>query len=105
MAERKLLIEGLHETPPPIDSAKAKEFIYNTTANGTASKAKGLAGPTTQVNRVTRVHFTTRLRQDFAHAIKEASLKRQLEGISPSTVQDIIEQAIEPWLRDNGYLP
>jgi len=28
-----------------------------------------------------------------------------LKGVEPNTLQDILEQAIEPWLKSNGYLP
>ena len=51
-----------------------------------------------------RVPFTTRLRTDLAQALKRASLERQLQGVLPNTVQDIFEEALEPWLRDKGYL-
>jgi hypothetical protein len=54
--------------------------------------------------KVTRVPFTTRLRVDLADAVKTASLKRQLEGVEPNQVQEILESALEPWLRANGYL-
>ena len=51
-----------------------------------------------------RVPISTRMRADFATALKRASLERQLSGIEPNTLQDILEQAVEPWLRSNGYL-
>jgi hypothetical protein len=51
-----------------------------------------------------RVPLTTRVRADFATALKRASLERQLSGVSPNTLQDILEQALEPWLRSHGYL-
>jgi hypothetical protein len=44
------------------------------------------------------------VRADFALALKRASLERQLKAISPNTLQDILEEAIEPWLKANGYL-
>ncbi len=53
---------------------------------------------------VVRVPLTTRIRSDFALALKRASLQRQLSGVSPNTLQDILEEALEPWLRSNGYL-
>ena len=51
-----------------------------------------------------RVPFTTRLRSDLAQALKRALLERQSEGVQPNTVQDIFEEAAEPWLRSQGYL-
>jgi hypothetical protein len=52
-----------------------------------------------------RVPFTTRIRTDLATALKEASLKRQLAHQQPYTVQEILEEALEPWLKKHGYLP
>jgi hypothetical protein len=72
------------QTPPPASEAR---------------EGKGQTG-----NSVSRVPLTTRVRSDFAAALKRASLERQLEGVYPQTLQDILEQALEPWLRANGYL-
>lgn len=58
--------------------------------------------PTTQPHG--RSPLTTRLRTDLADALKRASLERQLSKMTPNTVQDILEEALEPWLRRNGYL-
>jgi len=52
-----------------------------------------------------RVPFTTRIRSDLANSLKEASLKRQLTRERPHTVQEILEEALEPWLKNHGYLP
>ena len=57
----------------------------------------------TAVSTVSRVPISTRIRSDFVTALKRASLERQLNGVEPNTLQDMLEQAIEPWLRDNGY--
>lgn len=51
-----------------------------------------------------RAPLTTRIRADFAVALKRASLERQLNGIEPHTLQDILEEALEPWLRKNSYI-
>jgi len=51
------------------------------------------------------VPISTRIRGDFAAALKKCSLERQLHGVQPNTLQDILEQAIEPWLKSNGYIP
>jgi hypothetical protein len=50
------------------------------------------------------IPVTVRLRPDIAGALKRASLERQLAGDEPFSQQDIVEQAIEPWLRSNGYM-
>ena len=64
-----------------------------------AREEKGQGG-----NPVGRVPLTIRFRSDFAAALKRASLQRQLDGVSPNTLQDILEEAVEPWLRQHGYL-
>jgi hypothetical protein len=102
MAERRSLTQGLKETPA-VDPAVAREFIH-------AGKTTGLRQPAATVPAepappaVTRASISTRIRSDFAAALKRASLERQLKGIEPNTLQDILEEAIEPWLRDNGYV-
>jgi len=50
------------------------------------------------------IPVTVRLRPEIAGALKRASLERQLAGEELYTQQDIVEQALEPWLRDEGYL-
>ena len=89
MAERRTLTEGLKATPPPIDAGKEKAFVFG---------EKEPAKPGTSVSQVAtlnRVPISTRIRDDFA---------RELEGREPNTLQDILEEAIEPWLKANGYL-
>lgn len=94
MGERRTLVEGLNEGPPPFDAGKEREFVFG---NKDAQPPSSVAVPR-------RVPISTRLRADFADALKRASLERQLKAIEPSTLQDILEEAIEPWLRSNGYL-
>ena len=94
MAERRSLAEGLKATPPPIDSGKEKQFVYN---------GKEPAAPANTAT-LSRVPISTRIRADYAAALKRASLERQLKAVEPNTLQDILEEAIEPWLRSNGYL-
>ncbi len=98
MTERRTLIEGLKSTPPPIDNGREKEFVY-------AEKAKPVQNMTPTTPTINRVPISTRMREDFAKALKRASLERQLKGLEPNTLQDILEEALEPWLKSNGYLP
>jgi hypothetical protein len=44
------------------------------------------------------------VRPEIAAALQTASLERQLQGIEPSSKREIVEEALEPWLRANGYL-
>ena len=48
--------------------------------------------------------ITVRLRPEIAGALKRASLERELEGEEVFTQQDLVEQALEPWLKQEGYL-
>ena len=105
MVERRSLIEGMKNTPPPIERLREKEFVY-----GHEKKVETPVEPTVAVVASAAVNhsrspISTRIRSDFAVALKRASLERQLSKIEPSTLQDILEEAIEPWLKSNGYLP
>lgn len=101
--ERRPLVAGL-EAVGGVERTVEKQFVY-------AAKAAP-AEPTSDA-RDTRKHATpvtarvpvsTRIRADYATALKRASLERQLSGTAPNTLQDILEEALEPWLRANGYL-
>jgi hypothetical protein len=50
------------------------------------------------------VPVTVRLRPEIASALKQASLHRQLNGIETFTQQDIVEEALIPWLQAEGLL-
>lgn len=50
------------------------------------------------------IPVTVRLRPEIAGALKRASLERQLAGDEVFTQQDIVELALEPWLRSQGHL-
>jgi hypothetical protein len=100
MAERRSLVEGVTEPSPPFDPAKAREFLEGAKTRGGAATTH--ATPTTPT--LSRSPFSTRIRTDFTTALKRASLERQLKGVEPHTLVDILEQAIEPWLKSNGYL-
>ncbi len=101
MAEqRRSLIEGLSETPKvpgvgSVDPSVERAFIRNAAPVPTQAEKKATSR---------RTSVTTRIREDLASALKRASLERQLKGIEPSAVQDILDEALEPWLKANGYL-
>jgi hypothetical protein len=50
------------------------------------------------------VPITVRLKPEIAEALKRASLQRQLNGYETYTQQDIVEDALTPWLRSEGLL-
>lgn len=92
---RRPLVEGLK---PPVDPQVEKSFVFQPKTQPTPETP----APTPQQ---TRSPITTRIRSDFATALKRASLERQLKGIEPNTLQEFLEEAIEPWLKQHGYLP
>ena len=96
MSERRTLTKGLSETPPATSTSAEKQFVFGQAA-AEPSRSTPTRSPSTPLN--------TRLRADFVAALKRASLERQLAGTEPNTLRAILEEAIEPWLADRGYLP
>jgi hypothetical protein len=99
MSERRPLVEGLKPVSSGIDPQLEKQFVFGTAVKPEPPKIVEPVAPA-----VTRAPFTTRIRSDYASALKRASLERQLSGITPNTLQDILEEALQPWLKANGYL-
>jgi hypothetical protein len=99
MAERRSLTEGLKPPVPPIDPNREKDFVFGAKARGGAE-----VNGTPPAAVVARSPLSTRIRSDLGTALKRASLERQLNGIEPNSLCDILEAAIEPWLKTNGYL-
>lgn len=92
---RRPLVDGLK---PPVDPVLEKNFVFS-------PKQQATPEPPAPTPQLTRSPITTRIRSDFATALKRASLERQLKGIEPNTLQEFLEEAIEPWLKQHGYLP
>lgn len=107
MTNRRSLTEGLKATPA-VDPAIEQAFVYNKPLPKTweeGTPAPPVAKPAATSNaQAARSPISTRIRADMAAALKRASLERQLSGVEPNTLQDILEQAIEPWLKQHGYL-
>lgn len=94
MTERRALTDAIiAPTPKPSQGLTPEErrFAFGERA--------APASPTDQ-----RTLVSTRIRSDLAKALKRASLQRQMDDITPNTLQEILEEAIEPWLRSHGYL-
>ncbi len=58
----------------------------------------------TSIAPIGLIPVTVRLRPELAGALKRASLERQLAGEESYTQQELVEQALEPWLTSRGYL-
>lgn len=99
MAERRPLVEGLKNVQSTADPEKEQDFVCGRKRPGAETSS------TTTPAEPNRVALSTRIREDYVRALKRASLERQLEGVKPNAINEFLEQAIEPWLRANGYLP
>jgi hypothetical protein len=124
VASRRTLAEGL-KAKPKADRRKEEAFVFGEADKAGEEKPKPPkrkpeakekpkakregeeatpATPPAMPSVASRMPLTTRIRSDLASALKRASLERQLAGEKPNTVQDILEQALEPWLKEHGYL-
>ena len=104
MADRRPLVEGLKPKPEG-ERTLEEQFVFGGSKQlAGGSLAPREAAPAKHPSSVGRVNLTTRVRADLAQALKRASLERQLQGVEPYTVQDILEGMLEPWLKANGYL-
>jgi hypothetical protein len=97
MSNRRPLVAGIAQSLPGIDPQSAASFI--------AGESPKPPDPVRPADRSPRAPLTTRLRADYAAALKRASLERELAGVEPHTVQEMLEEALGPWLKANGYLP
>ena len=124
MAERRTLADGL-DTIATGDRTVEEQFVYGKKPQrGTSAVAKHVVASTPPAAPVTehparapvgarptpmlglgRVPVGARIRTELAAALKRASLERQLQGVEPNSIQDILEEALTPWLERHGYLP
>ena len=94
MNDRRSLLDGIEPKPAPAGAQSnpaERQFVYG-------------KEPSHPEDASTRVLVSTRIRGDYARALKRASLQRQLEGITPNTLQEMLEEAIKPWLKKHGFL-
>ena len=102
--------------PDPAPEQAAEQRVESESNGGGESKAvaaqtKRVSKPVSQKRpdaprllATLLVPVTVRLRPEIASALKRASLQRQLNGIETFTQQDIVEEALLPWLRAEGLL-
>ena len=50
------------------------------------------------------IPVTTRFDPRTAEALRRAHLEQRIKGLEPSTMQEIIQLAVQAWLRENDYL-
>lgn len=126
MAERKPLTAGLAIVPPGADPDAVKAFVtQERKPEKTEAKfpaAEPSAEPQASEPEVSEqqapkrrkgkkaavpvglIPVTVRLKPEIAAALKRASLERQLAGEEVYTQQDLVEEALEPWLKREGHL-
>ena len=104
MAERRSLVDGLKQTPPPLDPEIERNFVFQTKKPSTDSVPPVASRASTATTTVQRTPISTRIRTDFQDALKRASLERQLKKIEPNSIQDLLEEALEPWLKANNLI-
>jgi hypothetical protein len=130
MAERRALIEGLKNLDENIDPDLAEQFLYERKPRQSAKKSApaskampsehkepavtqplpqsvvvaAQAAAPSPLTGVGRVPVGARVRTELAAALKRASLERQLQGIQPNSVQEILEESLELWLLKHGHL-
>ena len=103
MGDRRPLIDGL-KSKPDLEPSIEREFVYQEPQSSSSASVTVQSFPTKAGGPVARSPFSTRIRTDFANAVKRASLERQLQGIEPNSIQDILEEALASWLERHGYL-
>lgn len=104
MGERRTLTEGLIQTPE-IDPEVERAIVFNKKLPRHSEGATRETATRPQPSpALTRSPISTRIRADYAEALKRASLERQLAKLEPNTISNILETALEPWLKANGYL-
>lgn len=112
--DRRPLSEGL-KPEPELDPKTARDFVYQNTPmqqaatpepkpSATTRLAVGTPNSTAEADTAL-VPLTARIQAKKFKALKRASFERQLQGVEPSSIQDIVDEAITPWLRKHGYLP
>jgi hypothetical protein len=124
MAQRRPLIAGVNapentdpeavrafvsqERPRPESKEEKRELAVVRDREPEVEKIAEPAPPAKKMGKgrvpVGLIPITVRLRPEIAGALKRASLERQLAGEDVYTQQDLVEQALEPWLREEGYL-
>jgi hypothetical protein len=86
------------------EAARGGEKIAPPIAAKRPSKPAAKRPDTARILSTLLVPVTIRLRPEVAAALKHASLQRQLNGVETYTQQDIVEEALVPWLQAEGLL-
>jgi hypothetical protein len=109
--DRRPLIEGL-KPEAEVDPKAAREFVFQNKPSPEvaaqpkpATHSRLAASPVNPAAQSALVPLTARIPAEKFQALKRASFERQLQGVAPNSIQDIVDEALTPWLRKHGYLP
>jgi hypothetical protein len=123
-SKRMSLVEGMRRDDDELDPATVDSFVkHGTVSEATEPKLTASVGdvapkptharqdsrdasarPTSAAMTPGLIPVNVRVRPEIATALKTASLQRELQGIEPHSKRGIVEQALEPWLKRNGFL-
>ena len=102
---RAILPPAKAPLPPSEDKTTVAEPDPNPPVPRRPPKATPLRRPqASSLHAPLLVPVTVRLKPEIADALKRASLQRQLNGYDTYTQQDIVEDALTPWLKSEGLL-
>src|SRR5262245_19337517 len=124
MAERRSMAEALGSLEPetlgfiqgtggstslqrrqanPVETAE--QTVDGTTRSAAVAKRRMQTRTTTpiEVPESWKVPVTIKLKYVTAQALKRAYLEQKLRHARPDTQQEIVEAAVQSWLRHNGY--
>ncbi|TWU62355.1 hypothetical protein V7x_40840 [Crateriforma conspicua] len=111
MAEKRSLGAALSLTPEKVAFIKNDKNDASETANRpethrqeTDDRKTRQPQPTAPTYSPTLVSVTTRLQQGTAEALRNAYLEQKLNRQFPDTQQEIIEEALQHWLYERGFL-
>ena len=95
MTKRRPLVEGLNDKKAELSQAEKNVIFGSENQKSNQETPAKITG---------RIPITVKVRSDVGAALKRASLQRQLDCVEPSTIQDIVDEALEKWLLKTNNL-
>lgn len=113
MAKRRSLNDGLtpeeeaflHQSssvPAPVPTQKPRQSAKQ--KETTERSAPPVQAPIPVAAFPGVVSLNTRISASLGTALLAASMQRKIQRLEPFTQQDIVSEAVETWLKTNGYL-
>jgi hypothetical protein len=96
--------ESLVEMPrSPVPSTRLRRRSRRIQRNADANDGGEAESQTASILDEMLVPLTTKLRRKTVHSLRRAHLEQKLNGQTPATQQEIIEEAVADWLSRNGF--